>query len=82
MAEILKTEAGIFIPRELIPDFERAEVDVSSPGEITIRSKGQRRALDELLKRIDRRREDISRRRGVLDDSVVLIREGRENELR
>ena len=82
MAEILKTEAGIFIPRELIPDFEGAEVDVSSPGEITIRSKGQRRALDELLARIDRRREDISMRRGVLDDSVVLIREGRENELR
>jgi hypothetical protein len=82
MAEILKTEAGIFIPRELIPDFERAEIDVSSPGEITIRSKGQRRALDELLARIDRRRENISRRRGLLEDSAALIREGRENELR
>ena len=82
MAEILKTEAGIFIPRELIPDFERAEVVVSSPGEITIRSKVQRRASDELLARIDRRREDILRHRGVLEESVALIREGRENELR
>lgn len=82
MAEILKTETGIFIPRELIPDFERAEVDVSSTGKITIRSRGQRRALDDLLAGIDRRREGISSRRGVLEDSVDLIREGRENELR
>jgi hypothetical protein len=82
MAEILKTEAGIFIPRELIPDFDRAEVDVSTPGEITIRSAVQRRALDDVLARIDRRREEISCRRGLLDDSGALIREGREHELR
>jgi hypothetical protein len=39
VSEILKTEEGIFIPRELIPDFERAEVDASTPGVIIIRSK-------------------------------------------
>lgn len=82
MAEVLKTEEGIFIPRELIPDFERAEVDVSNPGQITIRSNAQRRALDEVLARIDRRREEISGRLGLLDDSATLIREGREHELR
>ena len=82
MAEVLKTEAGIFIPRELISDFERAEVDVSNPGEITIRSNPPRRALDKLLARIDRRREEISKRRGLLDDGAELIREGREDELR
>jgi hypothetical protein len=82
MAEILKTETGIFIPRELIPDFERVEVDVSTTGEITIRSRAQRRALDEVLARIDRRREEISGRRGLLDDGAVLIGEGREQELR
>ena len=82
MAEILKTEAGLFIPRELISDFERVEVDTSTPGLIVIRSSARPRALDEVLARIDRRREEIARRQGLLDESAVLIQEGREQELR
>lgn|GEM_PF-4423097 len=82
MADIRKTAEGIFIPRELIPDFERVEVDTSTPGAIIIRSKARPRALDEVLARIDRRREEIARRQGLLDESAVLIREGREQELR
>ena len=81
MAEIQKTETGIFIPRKLISDFERVEVDVSTPGEIIIRSKG-RHVLDEVIARIDRRREEIFRQRGLLEDSVALVLDGRETELR
>jgi hypothetical protein len=82
MAEVVKTPDGIFIPRELIAGFEAAEIDASTPGVIIIRSKAQHRALDEVLARIERRREDVARRRGTLDESAVLIREGREQELR
>jgi hypothetical protein len=81
MSEILKTEEGIFIPRELIPDFERAEVDASRPGVITIRSKAASRHLDSVLERMDRRRDVIFQRRGLLDDSTALIRQSREEEL-
>lgn len=82
MAEIVKTEAGIFIPRELIADFEHVEFDASTPGEIIIRSKARHRRLDEVLARIDRRRAEIAGQHGVFDDSVLLIHEGREQELR
>jgi predicted DNA-binding antitoxin AbrB/MazE fold protein len=37
--------------------------------------------LAEVLRRIDRRREEIFQRRGALEDSAALIREGREQEL-
>ena len=81
MSEILKTEEGIFIPRELIPDFERVEVDASTPGVIIVRSKAESRQLDSVLERMDRRREAIFQRRGLLDDSASLIRQSREEEL-
>jgi hypothetical protein len=81
MSEILKTEEGIFIPRELIPDFEQVMVDTSRPGVITIRSKVESRHLDSVLERMDRRREAIFQRRGLLDDSTALIRQSREEEL-
>lgn len=82
MAHIIKTTEGIFIPRELISNFEGAEVDASMPGLIVIRSRPRPRGLDEVLARIDRRRQEIAARRGLLDESAVLIRESREQELR
>jgi hypothetical protein len=81
MLEILKTDEGIFIPRTLIPDFERVEVDTSTPGAITIRSKAASRHSQTVLERMDRRREAIFQRRGLLDDSTILIRQSREEEL-
>lgn len=54
----------------------------SNPEAIVIRSEAQPRGLDDVLARIERRREDVARRRGTLDESAVLIREGREQELR
>ena len=81
MSKILKTDEGIFIPRDFFKDFEGAEVDVSAPGVVVIRSKGGGRPAEALLDRIDRRRESILRRRGLLDDSMTLIREGREREM-
>ena len=81
MLKVVKTEEGIFIPRDLIPDFQRAEVDTTTPWLIVIRSKTGRRALDAVLEQIDRRREAIFRRRSLLDDSTLLIRESREREL-
>jgi len=81
MSEILKTEEGIFIPRQLIPDFEQVMVDTSRPGVIIIRSKAASRHLDSVLERMDRRREAILQRRGLLDDSTAFIRQSREEEL-
>jgi hypothetical protein len=57
-------------------------VNESNPEAIVIRSEAQPRGLDDVLARIERRREDVARRRGTLDESAVLIREGREQELR
>ena len=82
MSKILKTEEGIFIPREVIEDFERVEVDESMPGVIVIRSMSRERNLDSVLARIDSRREMILKRRGLLGDSASIIREGRELEMR
>ncbi len=81
MSNIVKTEKGIFIPRDLIPDLKRVEVDTSTPGVIIIRSRTERRRLDGILKQMDRRREAIFQRRGLLDDSTALICESREREL-
>ena len=81
MSKIVKTEEGIFVPRDLIPDLKRVEVDTSTPGVIIIRSRTERRRLDGILEQMDRRREAIFQRRGLLDDSTVLISESREHEL-
>jgi hypothetical protein len=80
-SKIQKTQEGIFIPRELIPDFERVDVDASTPGVIIISSRKGSRHLDGVLERIDRRREIILGRRGPLADSIAIIRESREREL-
>jgi hypothetical protein len=80
MPEIVKTEDGIFIPKELIPDFEHVTVDISEPHKIVVRSPQRRHHLDEVIARIDEIREDIRRRKGTLDDSSILIREDRDSE--
>jgi hypothetical protein len=82
MGQISKTADGIFIPRELLADFEHVEIDSSRAHEILIRSPLQSRDLADLLTRIDQRREEIRKRRGVLEDSSRLIREDRESEER
>ena len=72
-------EAGILkelYPRPSLP--ERARV------RLTIEPEAVDAALRfpaELLARIDRRREAIWQRSGLLSDSADLIREGREQEL-
>jgi len=79
MPQVTKTEDGIFIPKELISDFEHAEVDTSQPGMVIIRSHPKGRGLDDILARIDARREKIFRERGLLSDSSELIREDRDS---
>jgi hypothetical protein len=81
VSKIVKTEEGIFIPRELIKDFDRAEVDSPVPGVVVIRSIAYDRPSENLIERIDRRRESIFKRQGLMNDSVELISEGREREL-
>jgi hypothetical protein len=80
MAQVEKRIDGIFVPKELISDFEHVEVDTSHPHAIVIRSPVRQKELTALLSRIDRRREAIQARRGTLDDSSSLIREDRERE--
>jgi hypothetical protein len=80
MAQVEKRRDGIFVPKELIADFEHVEVDTSSPDAIVIRSPARKKELMALLARIDKRREAIRARRGLLDDSSALIREDRERE--
>jgi hypothetical protein len=80
MSQIRKSSDGFFIPKELIADFEHAEVDTSHPHAIVIRSPARQQELATLLTRIDQRREAIQVRRGLLDDSSVLIRQDRERE--
>ena len=80
MSQVEKSAEGLFIPKELIADFEHVEVDTSHPHAIVIRSPAHTQHLATLLTRIDRRREAIQARRGVLDDSSPLIREDRERE--
>jgi hypothetical protein len=80
MSQIRKSPDGFFIPKELITDFEHAEVDISHPYAIVIRSPARKQELTTLLTRIRQRREAIQVRRGLLDDSSALIREDRERE--
>jgi hypothetical protein len=80
MAEIRKSPDGLFIPRELIADFEHVEVDTSHPHAIVIRSSARKKELTTLLTRIDQRREAIKSRQGVLGNSSELIRKDRERE--
>jgi hypothetical protein len=80
MSQVQKSPEGLFIPKELITDFEHVEVDTSHPHAIVIRSPARTQQLATLLARIDQRREAIHARCGVLDDSSALIREDRERE--
>ena len=80
MSQVQKSAEGLFIPKDLIADFEHVEVDTSHPHAIVIRSPAKKKALETLLARIDQRREAIRARRGLLDDSSTLIREDRERE--
>lgn len=80
MSQIRKSSDGFFIPKELIADFEHAEVDTSHPHAIVIRSPARQQELTTLLTRIDQRREAIQVRRGLLNDSSVLIRQDRERK--
>lgn len=80
MAQVEKRVDGIFVPKELIADFEHVEVDTSHPHAIVIRSSARKNELTALLARIDKRREAIQARHGLLDDSSALIREDRERE--
>lgn len=80
MSQVRKSPEGFFIPKELIADFEHAEVDTSHPHAIVIRSPVRQKALTALLTRIDERRKTILARRGRLDDSSTLIREDRDRE--
>jgi hypothetical protein len=81
MRQVVKTEDGIFIPKELIADFEHVEIDASEPTMIVIRSPRPRRPgdLDEVVARIKKQREEIFRERGLLSDSAELIREDRDS---
>ena len=80
MSQVQKSPEGLFIPKELITDFEHVEVDTSHPHAIVIRSPARTQQLATLLARIDQRREAIHVRRGLLQESSALIREDRERE--
>ena len=80
MAEVQKSPDGLFIPKELIADFDQVEVDTSHPHAIVIRSSAYKKELTTLLTRIDQRREAIGIRQGVLGDSSSLMRQDRERE--
>ena len=80
MSQVQKSPEGLFIPKDLIADFEHVEVDTSHPHAIVIRSPAHTQHLATLLARIAQRRKVIQARRGVLDDSSALIREDRERE--
>jgi hypothetical protein len=45
MSQIRKSSNGFFIPKELIADFEHAEVDTSHPHAIVIRSPARQQEL-------------------------------------
>ena len=69
MSQVQKSAEGLFIPKDLIADFEHVEVDTSHPHAIVIRSPAKKKALETLLARINQRREAIRARCGRLDDS-------------
>ena len=80
MSQVRKSPEGLFIPKELIEDFEHVEVDNSHPYAVVIRSPAQKEELLILLRRIAQRREAIYKRRGCLEESSALIRADRERE--
>ena len=80
MSQVQKSAEGLFIPKDLIADFEHVEVDTSHPHAIVIRSPAKKKALETLFARINQRREAIRARCGLLDDSSALIREDRGRE--
>ena len=80
MSQVEKSAEGLFIPKDLIADFEHVEVDTSHPHAIVIRSPAKKKALETLFARINQRRETIRARCALLDDSSALIREDRERE--
>jgi hypothetical protein len=80
MSQVQKRPEGLFIPKDLIADFEHVEVDTSHPHAIVIRSPTRAEALERLLARIAQRREAIRARRGQLEDSSAVIRADRERE--
>ena len=80
MAQVQKSPEGLFIPKDLIADFEHVEVDTSHPHAIVIRSPVHTQHLAAILARIAQRHEAIHARRGLLDESSTLIREDRERE--
>ena len=77
MAQVEKRLDGIFVPKELIADFEHAEVDTSHPHAIVIRSSARKKESTALLARIDKRRVAIQARRGTRDDSSAAPRRRR-----
>jgi predicted DNA-binding antitoxin AbrB/MazE fold protein len=75
-------EAGLLRPLEPLSSLkERARVKITIEPQDSSEEPRPSSYLAELLKRIDRRREAIFQRRGKLEDSAALIREGREQEL-
>jgi hypothetical protein len=82
MSQVEKSAEGLFIPKDLIADFEHVEVDTSHPHAIVIRSRTRTQQLATLLARIAQRRETIRARCGELDESSTFIREDRELERR
>ena len=82
MAQVQKSPEGLFIPKELIADFEHVEVDTSHPHALVIRSPVRKQTWVTLLALIDQCRDAIRARRGLLDDSSALIHEDREREER
>lgn len=75
-------EAGALKPLSPLPDLpEHARVRLTIEPAAGAASWRSARFPAELLTRIDRRREAIFQRRGLLSDSADLIREGRDEEL-
>ena len=82
MSQVQKSPEGLFIPKDLIADFEHIEVDTSHPHAIVIRSPARAQKLATFLAHIDQRCESIRVRSGLLEDSSALIRDDREREER
>ena len=75
-------EAGLLRPLEPLSALEEhARVKLTIEPQDSNVSTRSPQQLAEVLARIDRRREEIFRRHGNLEDSAALIREGREQEL-
>jgi predicted DNA-binding antitoxin AbrB/MazE fold protein len=75
-------EAGLLRPLEPLSALkERARVKLTIEPQDNSGLTRPSNYLAEVLRRIDRRREEIFQRRGTLEDSAALIREGREQEL-